>query len=110
AKLVAERHLDFYAFDIADIGSGVKLETHSKKHKYLKELGFNVGEYDAVCENLEEVKNFIKNFEKIRPNFPFGTDGVVISVDSLELQGVLGIVGKAPRYMAAFKYPAERAT
>jgi len=35
---------------------------------------------------------------------------VVISVDDLKLQEILGVVGKAPRYMAAFKYPAEKAT
>ena len=48
--------------------------------------------------------------KKSRPNFPYGTDGVVISVDDLKLQEILGVVGKAPRYMAAFKYPAEKAT
>ena len=63
-----------------------------------------------MCKNLKEVESFIKKFEKIRPNFPYGTDGVVISVDDLKLQEILGVVGKAPRYMAAFKYPAERAT
>ncbi|MBI2627477.1 NAD-dependent DNA ligase LigA [Candidatus Nomurabacteria bacterium] len=46
----------------------------------------------------------------MRPNFPYGTDGIVISVDDLKLQEVLGVVGKAPRYMVAFKYPAEKAT
>ncbi|HEY4477787.1 MAG TPA: NAD-dependent DNA ligase LigA, partial [Candidatus Paceibacterota bacterium] len=54
--------------------------------------------------------SFINKFEKIRPDFPYGTDGIVISVDDLSVQEVLGVVGKAPRYMAAFKYPAEKAT
>ena len=34
----------------------------------------------------------------------------MVSVDNLKLQEILGVVGKAPRYMVAFKYPAERAT
>jgi DNA ligase (NAD+) len=110
AKIVADRRLDFYAYDIADISTESNIERHSDKHKYLKELGFNVEENDAVCKNLEEVISFIKKFEKVRPNFPYGTDGIVVSVDSLALQDVLGVVGKAPRYMAAYKYPAERAT
>ena len=46
----------------------------------------------------------------MRDNFPYGTDGIVISIDNLKLQDTLGVVGKAPRYMIAFKYPAERAT
>ncbi|MBI3888488.1 NAD-dependent DNA ligase LigA [Candidatus Nomurabacteria bacterium] len=109
-KLAAERKLDFFAYDIAELKSSEILQTHSDKHKYLKNLGFRVDDNDAVCKNLGEVITFIKKFEKIRPNFPFGTDGVVVSVDDLKLQEVLGVVGKAPRYMAAFKYAAERAT
>ncbi|MCE9585465.1 NAD-dependent DNA ligase LigA [Candidatus Nomurabacteria bacterium] len=110
SNLAKERNLDFYAYDIADISSGVVLKNHSDKHNFLKKLGFNVDQHDAICENLEEVISFIKKFEKIRPNFPYGTDGIVISVDDLNLQETLGVVGKAPRFMSAFKYPAERAT
>ncbi|MES2315594.1 MAG: NAD-dependent DNA ligase LigA [Patescibacteria group bacterium] len=106
-NLSRSRHLDFFAYDIAT--SGVS-STHSEKHKYLHELGFPVDTHDAVCKNLGEVEEFIKKFEKIRPNFPYGTDGVVVSVDELKLQETLGVVGKAPRYVVAFKYPAERAT
>ncbi len=118
-KLAAERELDFFAYDIAEIefqGSDLEnskrsdFKKHSEKHKYLKELGFQIGRDEAVCKNLKEVVIFIKNFEKIRLNFLFGTDGVVVSVDDLKLQETLGVVGKAPRYMAAYKYPAEKVT
>ncbi len=120
-KLSAERKLDFYAYDIAEIifssplvkggiEGGWYPHTHSEKHAYLKKLGFNVDGNDAICKNLEEVIAFIRKFEKIRSDFPYGTDGIVISVDNLKLQEVLGVVGKAPRYMVAFKYPAEKAT
>lgn len=121
-KLAAERKLDFFAYDIVEmknlrdklpfgsLSPKFEILTHSDKHQYLKMLGFQVDRHDALCKNLEEVKDFIKKIEKVRPNFPYGTDGVVISVDDLKLQETLGVVGKAPRYMAAFKYPAERAT
>ena len=118
-KLSAERKLDFFAYDIAELEfsrSDLKnskrsdLRTHSEKHKLLKNLGFEVDSHDAICENIPEVIDFIKKFQKIREDFPFGTDGIVISVDDLKLQETLGIVGKAPRYVVAFKYPAVRAT
>jgi len=118
-KLAAERKLDFFAYDIAEVefkrlnlksSKRSDLYTHSEKHVYLKKLGFQVDKNDAICKNLKEIIAFIRKFEKIRPNFPYGTDGIVISVDDLKLQETLGIVGKAPRYMAAFKYPAEKAT
>ncbi|MFZ2149817.1 MAG: NAD-dependent DNA ligase LigA [Minisyncoccia bacterium] len=111
-KLAAERSLDFFAFDIAEWGEADDqfLSMHSDEHKALRDLGFHVDSHEDVCKNLEEVVDFIKKFEKVRPDFPFGTDGIVVSVDNLKQQETLGVVGKAPRYMAAFKYPAERAT
>ena len=120
-KLAQERHLDFIAYDIVeatpDLVVGVpngtpttKLQFHSDKHEMLRDFGFKVEKLEAKCESLEKVIAFIKKFKKIRSNFPYGTDGIVISVDDLKLQVVLGVVGKAPRFMVAFKYPAERAT
>ncbi len=126
-KLAAERNLDFYAYDLVSptqenrVRVGAPVERvkrrdfpvwaeHSQLHKALKNFGFNVDEHEALCEDMSDVIKFIKKFEKIRPDFPFGTDGIVISIDDLKLQQVLGVVGKAPRYMAAYKYPAERVT
>jgi len=127
-KLAAKRKLDFFAYDIVEqmqnspaflhpTGGTFRGEnfvsapsTHSDKHTYLKKLGFQVDSHEAICKNLNEVIEFIKKFEKIRSSFPYGTDGIVISVDEIKQQEVLGVVGKAPRYVVAFKYPAERAT
>src|SRR3989344_4566152 len=127
-KLVQERNLDFVAYDLfeanlgknspafalGDRGQGTHgslnfppdLQYHSDKHQALRNLGFKVEVLEAKCKNLEEVIAFIKKFEKIRPSFAYGTDGVVISVDDLKLQEILGVVGKAPRFMSAFKNPA----
>ncbi len=117
SKLTAERKLDFFAYDIAqtrelererirELGS----RTHSEKHQLLRKLGFKVFQHEQICKNILEVKEFIEKIGKIRESLPFGTDGVVVSVDALDLQEKLGVVGKAPRYMAAYKYPAEKAT
>jgi DNA ligase (NAD+) len=114
-RLAAERNLEFFAYDIAEVSfteshARQNLLTHSDKHEYLKKLGFPVDDHDAICKDLSEVVSFVKKFEKIRNDFPYGTDGIVISVDDLKQEEGLGVVGKAPRYMVAFKYPAERAT
>ena len=105
-QLVAERKLDFVAYDLI----GAEMQTHSTKHQMLRKLGFKVEKLEAKCDSLDGVITFIKKFEKVRPDFPYGTDGIVISVDDLKLQEILGVVGKAPRFMVAFKYPAEKAT
>ncbi|OGI82868.1 hypothetical protein A3B93_02230 [Candidatus Nomurabacteria bacterium RIFCSPHIGHO2_02_FULL_42_24] len=119
-KLSRERHLDFFAYDITEIsklGSSTptwelssQVDTHSNKHDFLRQLGFKVDKHEAVCRNLDEVWSFTEKIGKMRPNFPYGTDGVVISVNQTELSKRLGFVGKAPHYAVAFKYPAEKAT
>ncbi|OGI66324.1 hypothetical protein A3A95_02040 [Candidatus Nomurabacteria bacterium RIFCSPLOWO2_01_FULL_39_18] len=116
-QLVADRHLDFIAYDLVGIKEArpnalglASPQFHSNKHEMLRQLGFKIEKLEAKCVSLEEVIAFIKKFEKIRPSFPYGTDGIVISVNNLKLQEILGVVGKAPRYVVAFKYPAERST
>ncbi len=110
-SLAKERKLDFFAYDIAEISKDKNFKNHSDKHDFLRELGFaTFSKQEKICKNLDEVSNFIKIFEKQRKSFEYGTDGIVISVDSLDLQELLGTVGKAPRFMAAYKYPAEKAT
>jgi DNA ligase (NAD+) len=125
-KLAAERKLDFVAYDLlASPGAfaqvrtqpdhsqkhtGEAFFTHSAKHQMLRSFGFKVEKLEAKCDNLDEAITFIKKFEKIRPGFPYGTDGIVVSIDDIKNQEILGVVGKAPRFMVAFKYPAERVT
>ncbi len=112
-KLAASRNLDFFAYDIAEARSKnyeLRIKSHSEKHQILRRLGFVVDSHEAVCKNLMQVEEFIVKIEKLRSAFGYGTDGIVVSVDALESQNILGVVGKAPRYMVAYKYPAERAT
>jgi DNA ligase (NAD+) len=108
-SIVKERKLDFFAWDLEE-SDDIPVKTHSQKHKYLRGLGFQVAPYEKKSSNLSGIYSFIDEIGKIRDKLPYGTDGIVISVDELDLQNIIGVVGKAPRYMVAYKYPAERAT
>ena len=109
--LARSRGLTFIAYDVADLkANNYKLEAHSQKHSLLRMLGFTLDTHETVATNTKELFIFIDSIEKIREKYPFGTDGVVVSVDNLALEDELGIVGKAPRWAIAYKYPAEKAT
>ncbi|MES2930800.1 MAG: NAD-dependent DNA ligase LigA [Patescibacteria group bacterium] len=108
--VVRERGLDFFAWDAIIDDDETKLGTHSDIHDFLRELGFELAPYERKAESLEEVFAFVGEIGEIREGLPYGTDGIVISVDDLSLRRELGIIGKAPRYMVAYKYPAEKAT
>jgi len=109
--LAQKRKLDFFAYD-APIVRGAKdiLENHSKRHDLMRHLGFILAPYESKSKNTDEIFAFIEKLSKIREKYDYGTDGVVVCVDDLTLQEELGVVGKAPRYAIAYKYPAEKAT
>ncbi len=112
-KLTKERKLDFFAYEIAQIEGDDwqdKISLHSSKHNTLSNLGFTVDEHFKITKNLNEAVNFIESISDIREKFPFGTDGIVISVNNTNIYKSLGITGKDPRGATAYKYPAERAT
>lgn len=110
-SLTASRGLDFFAYDIARLDeSWPEPNFHHEEHNLLRKFGFKVDSHEVIAKNLGEVESFIKDIEKKRPKFKYGTDGVVVSVDELALHERLGVVGKAPRFMVAYKYPAEKAT
>ncbi len=107
-KISAQRKLDFMAWDLP---TGLpEAPTHENKHKLLKKFGFKTYARERLCKNMGEVLEFIAETARVREGLPFGTDGVVITVNEIDLQKELGVIGKAPRYAIAYKYPAERAT
>jgi DNA ligase (NAD+) len=105
--LVKERQLDFFAYDL--LGDQVAI-THSQKHAALRRLGLPVVKEEKESATIEGLFSFISEIAEKRDGLAFNIDGIVISVDELSLQDILGVVGKAPRYMVAYKYPAERVT
>lgn len=111
-QLAKERKLNFFAWDVKalSIDYSKNISLHSEEHKLLSKLGFKTGSYERVCKNILEVIDFLKKVEGDRQKLPYNTDGVVIAVDNLNIQQELGVVGKAPRYSCAYKYPAEKAT
>ena len=107
-NIVKDRKLDFFAWHIAKMSS--HLEKHSEEHELLRKLGFNVSKHERKAKKIEDVFSFIEEIGEKREGLPYGTDGVVVTVDELNLHETLGIVGKAPRYMVAYKYKAEQVT
>ncbi len=105
-KLAASRPLDFLAYDIiTDFGQ----KTHSEEHEILPVLGFKTDK-GKKCKNLDEVMSFWKKVNKKRNSFPFQIDGIVITINNNSVFEKLGIVGKSPRAIRAFKFSPEQAT
>lgn len=107
-NLVPSRPLQFHAYDL--IHPDKPLETYTKSYKRLREIGFIANNLARTFSSIDEVAKYADTWEKKRNELPFNTDGLVVKVDDRRLYSELGIVGKAPRGAAAYKYPAEEAT
>ncbi len=113
SKLTAERRLDCYIYSLT-VGGGAQnimpLQTHEQEHQLAKLLGFKVLKQNKYCRNLAEAMAFHDFWEKHRSEVPFNCDGIVVVVNQLGLWASLGIVGKGPRYMMAYKFAAYQGT
>lgn len=106
-KLVAERPLNFYAYYLYAGNSEVK--THNESLKILKKLKIPVNDHYKLCNNIDEVIEFWKKYESERDELPYDIDGVVVKVDSLRQQEILGSIAKSPRWAFAFKFTSRKA-
>ena len=62
-----------------------------------------------LVHNIDEVWEFISEWEAKRDSLPYEIDGIVVKVDRIALQEELGFTGKAPRWAIAYKYAARSA-
>ena len=73
-------------------------------------LGIPSSNLSVVCESFPQVIKAIADFDARRHGLPYMTDGMVVRVDSFAQQDRLGNTSKSPRWVIAFKFPAERKT
>ncbi len=106
-KLSAERKLDFFVHGLVN---DFDIENQEQKYNLTKLLGFKVVKENRYCKNLDEVIKFHHVWEKKKDDMPYFFDGVVVKVNNINLWDELGVVGKGPRYMMAYKFASEQVT
>jgi DNA ligase (NAD+) len=111
-KIAAERHLDFYAYDLllGDYERGELILHRDIADRLTSLFGFRTVKHNQLCRDLDAVFAFQQKWEKKKESLDFFIDGVVVKYNDLRLWHKLGTVGKAPRYMMAYKFSAEQAT
>ncbi|GMA97934.1 NAD-dependent DNA ligase LigA [Pelosinus sp. IPA-1] len=107
-KITADRALDIFVYGIG-VYTGVELTTHGQMLEYLKKLGLKINSQYKIFETIEDVIDYCINFAEKRYELPYDIDGMVIKVNNLANQQVLGYTAKDPRWAIAYKFPAEQA-
>ncbi|TVQ66856.1 MAG: NAD-dependent DNA ligase LigA [Balneolaceae bacterium] len=105
---VARRPIRFFAFDLLT-ETPVAGRTHREKLEALRLMGFPVCQFTRFCTSIDDVLIVIREWESMRRELPYDTDGVVIKVNEEKFHDELGTTSKFPRWAIAFKFEAEQA-
>lgn len=110
SRITASRKLETFVYDI-DYLSGVNApQTQNDELLLLQKLGFHVNPHHALCKTIGEVETYYRKWVLRRAREQYHIDGIVVKVDSVAVQNVLGYTAKAPRFGIAYKFPAEQVT
>jgi len=106
-RIVASRPLDCFLYYL--LGDQLPADNHYDNLIAARSWGFRISDVIQRCSGIDEVIKFIAYWENERKKLPYDTDGVVVKVNSLEAQKLLGNTAKSPRWAMAYKYAAEQA-
>jgi len=104
-SMAAKRPLAFYGYLILPTRP-----SQSENLKWITDLGLKVNPHRKLCHSLQEVIDFCRHWEEHRDDLDYEIDGVVVKVNSIELQERLGSTSKSPRWAIAVKFKARQAT
>jgi DNA ligase (NAD+) len=107
SSVVAKRKLDCFLYYI--MGDKLPTDSHIENLELARSWGFKIPTILTRCNSIDEVLDFIHSWKDERKKLPFDIDGIVIKIDSLRQQRILGFTAKTPRWAISYKFEAEKA-
>jgi DNA ligase (NAD+) len=109
SSITASRPLSIWVYGLG-AAEGLQLGSHWQELEWLREHGFRTNPFAERLDSIEEVAKRCRDWERKRTELDYEIDGIVIKVDSLEQQGILGALHSRPRWARAFKWAPMTAT
>ncbi|MGQ9746421.1 MAG: NAD-dependent DNA ligase LigA [Candidatus Caldatribacteriaceae bacterium] len=107
--ITAQRRLDIFVYGASLIESDYRPSTQWELLQWLKDLGFKVNPHVYLLENIEEAILIHSEWENKRKTLPYEIDGLVIKVNEIAYQEVLGATTRSPRWAIAYKFEPTHA-
>ena len=109
SAITASRPLDIFIFSLG-YAEGIEITEHTEALNLLAELGFKMNPHTEAHSSIEEVIAYCHRWTAERETLPYDTDGIVVKIDSLQQQEILGNTAKSPRWAISCKFPARQVT
>ncbi len=110
-QVTAERNLSVFFYEMGqnNVRNAPKTQQHVLER--FQDLGLKVNKGYHFFETIDGVIKFLKSWtEEKREKLPYEIDGIVIKVNDKSMWPVMGFTAKAPRFMLAYKFPAQQTT
>ena len=105
SKIAGQRKLDAFIYHLPN-PEDYSISSHYESLEFMKELGFKVNTNNKLVNDVNGILEFINDKTSIRDDLPYDIDGVVIKVNDLKSQSLLGFTSKYPKWATAYKFPA----
>lgn len=105
--VTAQRKLAFLAHGVGQVEPDPD-DDYWQWLESLRKWGIPTTPHASLAADVEEVLAGIETFAKVRSTLSFATDGMVVKVRSLDQRQQLGATSKSPRWVIAYKFPAEQ--
>lgn len=89
---------------------GGNFQSQSEAYEFLKGLGLPTSNRYRVVSTRADVEKFVAHYNEHRHDVEHEIDGIVIKVDEIASQQLLGFTSRAPKWAIAYKYPPEEVT
>ncbi|BBA85355.1 DNA ligase [endosymbiont of Sipalinus gigas] len=102
-----KKYLNFINYGIG-YTDNINTDSHYCILKYNEKLGLKIDINNKLCNSIKDVINYINSFNIIKKNIEYQTDGIVIKVNSIKLQNILGVSYKYPNWLISYKFTPEK--
>lgn len=105
SKIAASRGLDMFIYTYVDCEK-FGFNKHSDSLNKLEKMGFKINPERRLCNGIKSVIEYIEEYTLKRETLPYEIDGIVIKVDDIKKQDLIGFTMKTPKWAIAYKFPA----
>lgn len=109
-RLTAQRPLEIFCYGVGIVREGQMPARHNEILEQLREWGLRVCPDSEVAGDVEGCLRYYAKMARMREKLPYEIDGVVYKVNDTELQSIVGVASRAPRWAIAHKFPAHEET
>ncbi len=106
SKIAAKRNLEVFIYHLPD-PEDYGIKTHYEALEFMKSLGFRTNPNNRLVSSISEVMNFIHEKNSMRDELAYDIDGVVIKLNDLNDQKIMGFTERYPKWACAYKFPAQ---